>query len=391
MYLLKYYFMSKSLPKTLPKEWDHLLTQEMYSDDRAINLGSVRYVLIKKSIFISATITLISVDGFAYINEAAKSLSSYYLIHGVVFLMAITIAFTMLDLPFRMRAATKYKADDETIFSVFSERMKIIIRDTLLWLIVFTVGLLILHYFTHVTFALTSAFILLIGPPVIASYFGVAAKDANLKPNDNPRLNEALAAQVQKINFQQNVSIMVATDDRDIGHAVMSDHCGEYKIILSRFFVGKYSTEDIINVMAHELAHAYYNHSEKQRKFTIVTWLCYLLVLFIVFQNPNWAYMLGFKQVSLHASMIIFWLIIMPLTIFDTMLENWYKQRQEIQADKLAFKIVEEPFFMISTLKRVGCPSCELHLSHPLVSLMEDTHPTTQKRVKLLEEALYST
>lgn len=159
------------------------------------------------------------------------------------------------------------------------------------------------------------------------------------------------------------------------------------RIVLYDTTLERLSEEEIIFIMAHEMAH----YIEKHIYLGIAGYLLFLLAtLFFVAKLINrlvarFGKLLQIPSVSSFASLPLILLLISILTFAASPVTNAVSRHLEMRADKYAIEVTEDPHAAVSTfqeLTRAGLSQVNPPL---LVKLFRYGHPTIKERILFVE------
>lgn len=155
-------------------------------------------------------------------------------------------------------------------------------------------------------------------------------------------------------------------------------------IVLFDTLIEKLDTKEIVAVLAHEIGHY-------KRKHTLSMFVATILQSFAIFALLGW--LLGYPELStalggeiqsFHLSVLAFFILFTPLSIFLGLLDNSWSRHNEYEADLFAKQTYElKP--MRSALEKISTDSLANLSPHPLYVAFNYTHPTLLQRINNIE------
>ena len=229
--------------------------------------------------------------------------------------------FAWLTFPFAIRAGIKHKENDESMTHVIFEHIKIRLKNKISWILLILLVLFIMRHVSLVTLGLGFVLLVLVSPLVDERWqVYKRQKDEDTEPYTNSTLGDALVAYMDKLSYNAAPSIKITKEESVLlAYARTSANNKELEIIFSKHFIKRNNLNNILAVLAGEVSRAYRKHGNKLQALRLFVVLIYYVLLCIVMANPEWVHHLGFKEPSLHASLLLASLLIIPLTIFGTM------------------------------------------------------------------------
>ncbi|MCH4886611.1 M48 family metallopeptidase [Acidaminobacter sp. JC074] len=160
---------------------------------------------------------------------------------------------------------------------------------------------------------------------------------------------------------------------------------GKFKsIILYDTLLEKCTTDEIISVLAHEIGHSI--HKDVFRNFVIalVQTGIFLAILFQILSSNALSLAFGFTQVHTGFSIILFGILLEPISILINMPLSYLSRKAEYRADAVAKKAGYKDA-MVSALKVLSRENFSNLTPHPLVVKLTYSHPPTSDRIKNLQ------
>lgn len=159
------------------------------------------------------------------------------------------------------------------------------------------------------------------------------------------------------------------------------------RIVLWDTTLNQLSNEQILFIMAHEMAH----YVEKHIYYGIATSLIFSLVgLYLIYRTLNWAVRrygeaLKITSISDLRSLPLFLMIMSMLLFVSSPIENTISRYQETRADRYAIELTKNPEAGITTFQELTRSGLSQVNPPFLVKVFRYSHPTMLERISTLE------
>ena len=382
---------NKRLKDPVPDELDDIYDDESYNKQQAYNQEKSRFSDIASLFSFTVLIVFLLLDGFAYVDQLARSFTDHSLLISLSFFGVIFIANDLISIPFDLYATfvieEKYGFNKMTGKTFITDKLKgylltIIIGGGIL-------ALLILFYqevqddFWWYAWILISLFSLLMNMFYARLIVPLFNKQTPLEEGD---LKEKIQEFAQKNGFQlKNVYVIDGSKRSTKANAYFSGFGREKRITLYDTLINDLENEEIVAVLAHEIGHYKKKHIIVNLIISILVtgFTLWLLSLFI--GNPILAQALGVDQPSFHIGLVAFGILYSPISTVTGLLMNILSRKFEYQADDFA-KQTYNAKDLINALKKLTRKSFSNLTPHPAYVFMNYSHPSLYQRVKAMEE-----
>ena len=382
---------NKRLKDPVPDELDDIYDDESYNKQQVYNQEKSRFSDIASLFSFTVLIVFLLLDGFAYVDQLARSFTDHSLLISLSFFGVIFIANDLISIPFDLYATfvieEKYGFNKMTGKTFITDKLKgylltIIIGGGIL-------ALLILFYqevqddFWWYAWILISLFSLLMNMFYARLIVPLFNKQTPLEEGD---LKEKIQEFAQKNGFQlKNVYVIDGSKRSTKANAYFSGFGREKRITLYDTLINDLENEEIVAVLAHEIGHYKKKHIIVNLIISILVtgFTLWLLSLFI--GNPILAQALGVDQPSFHIGLVAFGILYSPISTVTGLLMNILSRKFEYQADDFA-KQTYNANDLINALKKLTRKSFSNLTPHPAYVFMNYSHPSLYQRVKAMEE-----
>ncbi len=203
---------------------------------------------------------------------------------------------------------------------------------------------------------------------------------------DNPRLSQRLTGLMNSSGVDvQNIWVADASRRTKRANAYFTGFWGAQRIVLYDTLLDNYNIDEIVNVVAHELAHWQQKHILKGLLIGVIG---LLTGLFILHQILTWMLKNRFRQVSREADPVLvlpvylFYIVSMYLVMPPA---NWVSRQMEKEADQLALELTLDTNTFIQTSVKLAQQNLSEVSPAPWVEAIFFTHPSNSRRIMSAE------
>lgn len=380
---------AKHFNDPVPEELKDVYDKEEYNKSQSYKKENYRFGLIISTISLLATLAFFFFDGFAYVDNLARSFSENTISITLVFFGIILLASDILSTPFSYYQTfvieEKYGFNKTTLKTFILDKLKG-------WLMMIIVGGLLLSvilWFYNTTgpnfwlyawglITVFTIFMNLFYARLIVPLFN------KQKPLDNGSLRSEIETYANKVGFTLEKIFVIDGSKRSTkANAYFSGFGSEKRVTLYDTLINDLEEEEIVAVLAHEVGHYKKNHIIFNLFASIVTTGFTLWVLSLFIGNELLSEALNVSQPSFHIGLIAFGVLFSPISEITGLLMNYLSRKFEYQADNYAKKTYSgRP--LISALKKLSKNSLSNLTPHPAYVFAHYSHPTLLERLRNL-------
>ena len=207
-----------------------------------------------------------------------------------------------------------------------------------------------------------------------------------LTPLEDGELSEAINAFAKSVGYEvSQINVMDASKRSSKLNAFFSGFGKLKKIVLYDTLIEKMSTEEIVAVLAHEIGHNKHKHMYYNMFQTALTLLLYIGVFVLVLNNEVFSTAFGFENANFGFSMILFGILLGPVSFLIQLASSYFSRKHEYQSDKFAsFHYSKE--HMESALKVLAKENFANLTPHPLYVKLFYSHPPIVDRIRAIRK-----
>jgi STE24 endopeptidase len=329
-------------------------------------------------------------SGLRLFDRAITGLSLSPLLHAVAFFVVLSLATSLLELPFDLYSVFRIEERhgfNRMTFRLFAaDWVKGNLLGTLLTAMLAAVGLLLfraspnLYWLWLWGFAVAfGTFLMLIAPYVIEPLF----------IKTTPLRSEQLANGVRELASRSGVQV---TKVLEMDASRRTSHSNAYftgigrvkRVVLFDTLLERLSEREILGVLAHELGHWKLRHVTQRLVTTAVTLLALLYLGKELLSSHVLTAWFGLAPLSLPAEVLLLGFLASTVSFFATPLSAFWSRHHEWQADAYAQQLTREAEpLAIALIKLAKDNLSNLH-PHPWYAAFYYSHPTTIERATKL-------
>ncbi len=376
---------AKHYKDPIPPELSDVYEEEDYLKSQNYKKVNDRFSSIASSISLVVTLFFFYLDGFAFVDEWARTFSDNTIIIALIFFGSIMFASDLLSTPF----SYYHTFIIEEKFGFNKTTLKTFLVDKIKgWLMSAILGGLLLSIIIWFYESVGSNFWLYAWGIIAVFIFFINMFYARLivplfnkqTPLCDGSLKTKIQNYVQKVGFKIDKIVVIDGSKRSTkANAYFSGFGSEKRVTLFDTLIKDLEEEEIVAVLAHEVGH----YKRKHILFNLIInilvmgFTFWLLSLFI--GNPILSEALNVALPSFHIGLIAFGILYSPISELTGLLMNFISRIFEYQADNYA-KETFDASPLISGLKKLNKNSLSNLTPHPAYVFVYYSHPTLLQR-----------
>ena len=202
---------------------------------------------------------------------------------------------------------------------------------------------------------------------------------------EDDSLKQRIDALLKRCGFKSKGVFVVDGSRRSAhGNAYFTGFGNNKRIVFYDTLLESLSEDEVEAVLAHELGHFKRNHIKKSLALSIVMTFGGFALLAWLMQAPWFYSAMGVAQMSTHAALILFMLVMPVFTFFISPLFSALSRKHEFEADEFA-KQQSDYRALISALVNLYRENASTLTPDPIHSIFYDSHPPASIRIQHLE------
>jgi STE24 endopeptidase len=376
---------AKRYSDPIPQELHDVYDQEDYLKSQRYKKANDRFSSIASSISLIVTLLFFYLDGFAFVDEWARTFSDNSIIIALIFFGSIMFASDLLSTPFSYYHTfiieEKFGFNKTSLKTFFLDKIKG-------WLMSAVLGGLLLSIiiwfyestgsnFWIYAWGIITVFVLFMNLYYARLIVPLFNKQT---PLSDGSLKTKIKDYAQKVGFQLDKIVVIDGSKRSTkANAYFSGFGSEKRVTLFDTLINDLEEEEIVAVLAHEVGH----YKRKHILFNLIMstlimgftfWLLSLLI-----GSPLLSEALNVSTPSFHIGLIAFGILYSPISELTGLVMNFISRKFEYQADNYA-KETFDGAPLISGLKKLNKNSLSNLTPHPAYVFVHYSHPTLLQR-----------
>ncbi len=375
----------------LPDEVKGIYDEEKYSKQQAYSKTNHRFGMLTSSFSFLLIMFMISLQGFALVNDWAISISASPIWSALLFFGILMFASDILTTPFDLYSTfvieEKYGFNKTTAKTYVLDKIKgwllgAIIGGGLLALIIF-IYLKTGSFFWIYVWLVVSGFSLFMAMFYSSLIVPLFNKQT---PLEDGELKEAINNFATKVGFKlDNIFVIDGSKRSTKANAYFTGLGSKKRIVLYDTLINDMEIPELVAVLAHEIGHYKKKHIIWSLIIGIIQTGIMLFIFSLLIDSPALSAALGVEQPSFHIGLIAFGILYSPLSMIIGMGMNIFSRKNEYEADAFAANNYEgEP--LASALKKLSVRNLSNLRPHPAYVFFHYSHPTLLQRLEALKK-----
>lgn len=377
---------AKHFNDSLPEELSDVYDEKEYERSQAYKKTRYRFGILTSTFSLVLTLAFFFLEGFAYIDDIARSISDNSIVIALIFFGIILLASDILTTPFSYYSTfvieEKFGFNKTTKATFFLDKLKgwlmgALLGGGILALIIWFYQLTGNDFWIYAWIIVTifSIFMNMFYSKLIVPLFNKQT------PLEDGSLRQKIEAYARNVGFQIDKIFIIDGSKRSTkANAYFSGFGKEKRITLYDTLVNDLEEEEIVAVLAHEVGHYKRKHIIYNLSLSILTTGLTLWILSLFVSNPIFSQALSVEETSFHIGLIVFGILYTPISEITGLLMNLLSRKFEYQADDFA-KETYAAAPLISSLKKLSSNSLSNLTPHPSYVFFHYSHPSLGQRI----------
>ncbi|QNJ98379.1 M48 family metallopeptidase [Constantimarinum furrinae] len=382
---------AKHFNDPLPPEIADVYEEEEYQRSQRYKQEKYRFGVLTSSVTLIITLLFFFFDGFAVVDELARSISDNAIIIALIFFGIIMLASDLLSIPFgyynTFVIEEKYGFNKSTRYTFFMDKLKgllmlVVLGGSVLALVIWFYQTTGEHFWLYAWGIVTLVTLImnLFYSRLIVPLFNKQS------PLEDGSLRTKIESYANSVGFTLDKIFVIDGSKRSTkANAYFSGFGSEKRVTLYDTLINDLEDEEVVAVLAHEVGHYKRNHIIINLFASILTtgFTLWLLSLFV--GNTLLSEALNVSEPSFHIGLIAFGVLYTPISEITGLIMNYLSRKFEYQADNYA-KTTYKGQPLIAALKKLSKNSLSNLTPHPAYVTVHYSHPTLLERFRNLKK-----
>ena len=384
------YINDKNWKNDIPDELLDFYDSNKYLKAKNYKVARGKMSLISSSLSLTITLLLLYFFGFGYLSDYSSFLTDSIPAQSCIFFLIIYLFNFIIGIPFSYYSTfvieEKFGFNRTNKKTFFLDKIKSFLISTILISVLSFIAVLTIEYFSQgywiwmwIGLSVFMIFLNMFYADLIVPIFN------KLTPLENGDLRLKIETYSKKVGYSlKNIFIIDGSKRSSKANAFFSGIGPRKTIALFDTLVEKYSDEELVSVLAHEVGHYKKNHIMFSMILTVLQLglMCYLFELCMSFGEI--ANALGSSEMNFHIGIIAFGFLYTPVGLITGILMNMLSRKNEFEADNYAKETYEGNSLQLA-LKKLSVDSLSNLYPHPLYVFVHYSHPPLLKRLANLK------
>lgn len=384
----------KTFPKRPPAELSDLMDQSKLDRAHSYLVANSRFDIMQSTFSTCILLIFWFLGGFEWLDLLARRVTPGSISAGLAFLSALFIGQTLISIPFSAYETfiieEKFGFNRSTKTTFIVDRFKTLLLAAVIGL---PLAAAVLWIFESVDHAWVWAWIVVTAIQLLLTWLAptlIMPLFNKFTPMPEGELKNAIEALGKRCGFPlDGVFVMDGSKRSSKANAFFTGLGKRKKIALFDTLIDQSSTPELLGVLAHEIGHFKRGHI-KQRLIAGIVQTAVIFFLLGLATDPDGKFSrilfdaFGVSQISAHVGLVLFTILLEPVTRALSLILNAWSRKHEFEADAYATQAIGDGSPLASALKKMSAE----HLSHPsparLRVWLDYSHPPLLERLRAI-------
>lgn len=385
----------KAFPEAVPQPLGDLMDAEKLGKARSYLQVNARFGILQSTVSLVVLLIFWAVGGFGWLDQYTRSVSLSPVLAGLLFLTLLILGQSLISLPFSVYDTfvieQKFGFNRSSVDTFIMDRLKGALLAAVIGL---PLAAAVLWIFGNVAYAWLWAWAVVTAFQLILTYLApslIMPLFNKFTPMPEGDLKNGIEALGESCGFPlTGVFVMDGSKRSSKANAFFTGLGKRKKIALFDTLVEKSSQPEILGVLAHEIGHFRCGHI-KQRLVVGILQTAVIFFLLGLATDPDGKFArvlfdaFGVQQISPQVGLVLFGILLEPVSKMLGVLANAWSRRHEFEADAYAKAVTGDGTALGEALKKMTAD----HLSHPspapLRVWLDYSHPPLLQRLEALQ------
>jgi len=374
----------------LPKELEGIYDPGQYKKSQDYLKANERFSLFTEGLNFVLVMAMMSLGGFALVDEWARHFSAHPIAVGLIFFGILGLAADLIGTPFSAYHTfvieQRFGFNTMTVKTFIFDKLKgwgvsLVLGGGLLALIIWIYSMAG-EWFWLIAWAAISFFTVFMS--MFYSNLIVPLFNKQL-PLEAGELRDAIESYASRAGFKiKNIYVIDGSKRSTKANAYFTGLGYKKRIVLYDTLIKDHTVDELVAVLAHEIGHYKKKHTLLGTVLSVVHTGIMLYILSWFIGNPLLSQALGAAEPSFHMGLVAFGVLYTPLSLVLGLLMNMLSRRHEYAADRFA----AETWSAVSlqeALKKLSVKNLSNLRPHPAYVFFHYSHPPLLQRLAALD------
>jgi STE24 endopeptidase len=382
----------RTFSPTLPAEFRDVFDEDKYAQARHYSKTRTYFGFIHSSVDLIILLTFWFSGGFEWFDQVVRTAGYGPLVSGLVYIGSLTLASSLLGLPFRLYSTfvieARFGFNRTTVGTFASDLLKGLVLGVVLGGLLLAVVLLFFEWAGPLAWLwcwlAATAFMLAIqfvAPTWIMPIFN------KFTALEDGELHDAIVNYTRSASFPlQGLFIVDGSRRSSKANAFFTGFGTNKRIGLFDTLVDDYSVQEVVAVVAHEVGHYKKQHIVKSMVLSVAhLGVMFWVLSFFLRQEALFA-AFSVTEPSVYTGLLFFGLLFTPVELVLSVLLNVFSRKNEFEADEFSAMTTGDGESLVRALKKLSADNLSNLTPHPVDVFLHYSHPPVLERIRSLHK-----
>ena len=377
---------SKHMSPVLPDSLKGIYDEKEYSRFQSYKRENGRLDCWSSGVGFGVMIVFLVAGGFGWYNSWVVSLTDSVVWQTIFFVMGLSVASTVLDIPFDYYAT--FRIEEKYGFNKTTRRVYWLDAVKELFLSLVLGGVLLALVVWFYTWAGTYFWLYAWGAVTLFSVFMAMFYSQLIVPLFNKQtplqegsLRDKIQNFAEKVGFKlDNIYVIDGSKRSTKANAYFTGLGPKKRVVLYDTLIDELTEEEIVAVLAHEVGHYKKRHTLRSMVVSVIQMGVLFWLFSLCVNNVALSEALGGDRAYFQMGLIAFAILYSPVNLILGVGMNVWSRNNEYEADAFAARYYEGDY-LVSGLKKISVKSLSNLTPHPLYEYIYYSHPSLLKRI----------
>ena len=381
---------SKHMSPVLPDSLKGIYDEKEYSRFQSYKRENGRLDCWSSGVGFGVMIVFLVAGGFGWYNSWVVSLTDSVVWQTIFFVMGLSVASTVLDIPFDYYAT--FRIEEKYGFNKTTRRVYWLDTVKELFLSLVLGGVLLALVVWFYTWAGTYFWLYAWGAVTLFSVFMAMFYSQLIVPLFNKQtplqegsLRDKIQDFAEKVGFKlDNIYVIDGSKRSTKANAYFTGLGPKKRVVLYDTLIDELTEEEIVAVLAHEVGHYKKRHTLRSMVVSVIQMGVLFWLFSLCVNNAALSEALGGDRAYFQLGLIAFAILYSPVNLILGIGMNVWSRSNEYEADAFAARYYEGDN-LVSGLKKISVKSLSNLTPHPLYEYIYYSHPSLLKRIDAIK------
>ena len=381
---------SKHMSPVLPDSLKGIYDEKEYSRFQSYKRENGRLDCWSSGVGFGVMIVFLVAEGFGWYNSWVVSLTDSVVWQTIFFVMGLSVASTVLDIPFDYYAT--FRIEEKYGFNKTTRRVYWLDAVKELFLSLVLGGVLLALVVWFYTWAGTYFWLYAWGAVTLFSVFMAMFYSQLIVPLFNKQtplqegsLRDKIQDFAEKVGFKlDNIYVIDGSKRSTKANAYFTGLGPKKRVVLYDTLIDELTEEEIVAVLAHEVGHYKKRHTLRSMVVSVIQMGVLFWLFSLCVNNAALSEALGGDRAYFQLGLIAFAILYSPVNLILGIGMNVWSRSNEYEADAFAARYYEGDN-LVSGLKKISVKSLSNLTPHPLYEYIYYSHPSLLKRIDAIK------